>query len=136
MLPTLLRRQTANKHHQGSRIIFSEFLSKCWHFTFNSLQNRGLNPFVGLCDFVEIWPFVSGCVNAVAMRTVKRKQLCSCCYLRVFYRAVLRGRLTRGRGSVGLNNARRPDETTDDRPGDQQGGDQSLYFNVHYEDKD
>jgi hypothetical protein len=48
-------------------------LSERGHFAFNPIQDRRLNPFVGLRYFVEVRPFVSGCIDTVAMRAVKRK---------------------------------------------------------------
>jgi hypothetical protein len=93
-----------------------------------------LNPFVGFCHLVEIWPFVSSCINAVTMRTIKGEQLCPCRDLRIFERGALRERFTGGHGCAGLNDARRPQKRADHRPGDQQSGNQSLYFDIHYED--
>jgi len=68
------------------------------------------------------------------MRTIKREQLCSGRDFGIFDRAAFRSRFTRGLGRVGLNDARRPQKTADNRSGDQQSGDQSLYFDIHYED--
>src|SRR3981189_895679 len=81
--------QTANKRHQRSCIIFSEFLSECRHFAFNAVQNSRLNSFVGLFHLVEIWPFVSGCINTVAVRTIKGEQLRSGRGFRIFGRTAL-----------------------------------------------
>ena len=127
-------RQTVNKDYQSSRVVLGEFFSECRHFTFNSVQDHRLDAFVGLCHLVEIWPFVSSCINAVTMRTIKGEQLCSCRDLRIFDRGALRGRFGGGYGSVGLNDARRSQERADHCSGNQQSGDQSLYFDIHYED--
>ena len=118
----LLPGQTANKHHQRSCVIFSELLSECRHFAFNAVQNSRLNSFVGLFHLVEIWPFVSGCINAVAVRTIKGEQLCSGRDLRIFGRTALRSRFTGGHGNIGLNDARRSHKAANDRSRDQQGG--------------
>jgi hypothetical protein len=89
-------------------------------------------------DMRSLFPALIGWLlfflNAVTMRTIKGKQLCSCRDFRIFNRAALRGRFTGGYGSVGLNDARRSQERADNRSGDQQSADQSLYFDIHCED--
>jgi len=52
------------------------------------------------------------------MRTIKSKQLCSCCDFRIFDRGALRDSFTGGHGSAGLNDARRSQERADKRSGD------------------
>jgi hypothetical protein len=112
LLLTLLAGQTANENHQRRRVVFSKLLSECRHFTFDPAQDGGLNSFVGLRHLVEIWPFVSSGINAVAMRTIKGKQLCASHDFRIFARAALCSWSSRGHRNVGLNNARRSQESS------------------------
>src|SRR4029077_270428 len=107
LLLTLLRRQTANEHHQGRGIIWSELLSECRHFTFNAVQNGRLHSFVGLFHLVEIWPLVSGCINAVAVRTITAEHLRSGRAFRIFGRPALPSQFAGGYGNIRLTDARR-----------------------------
>ena len=115
---TLPSRQTTNKHHQRSGIIFGEFFSECWHFTFYPIQDGRFNSFVGLGYFMEVWPLVSSCINPVAVRAIKREQLGAGHGFRVLGPAALRSRAAGGQGDIGLNKARRSQESGHNRSGD------------------